>query len=142
VTDPARPVPVPDDRSAPYWDAASRHVLVVARCSRCGNLAHPPTDVCPHCRRTEPGFVFEAVSGRGKVRSWTVLHQSSLPGFGADLPFVLVDVELVEQPELRLIGRLVDGPAAPLRAGSPVVVAFEDIADGVSVPAFALEAGA
>jgi uncharacterized OB-fold protein len=133
---------VPDERSAPYWEAAARHVLVVARCARCGNLAHPPADVCPHCRSTEPGFAWEPVSGRGTVRSWTVMHQSSLPGFDADLPFVLVDVELVEQPELRLIGRLVDGAGAPLRAGAPVTVAFEDLGDGVSVPAFALEAGA
>ena len=32
------------------------------------------------------------MSGRGVVRSWTVVRQSFLPGF--DVPFVLVDVEL------------------------------------------------
>jgi hypothetical protein len=63
-----------------------------------------------------------------------------LPGFDADLPFVLVDVELDEQPDLRLIGRLLDGPGAPLRAGARVAAAFEDLGDGVSVPAFTLEA--
>ena len=36
------------------------------------------------------------------------MRQSFLPGF--DVPFVLVDVELLVQADLRLIGRLVDGP--------------------------------
>ena len=134
----SRPLPVPDERSAPYWAAAATHVLVIARCSVCGNLTHPPDTVCPHCHSSDPGWVFEPVSGRGAVRSWTVMRQSALPGFDADLPFVLVDVELVEQPELRLIGRLLDGPGAPLRLGAPVSVAFEDVADGVAVPAFVL----
>lgn len=65
------------------------------------------------------------------------MHSSFLPGF--EVPFVLVDVELTVQEELRLIGRLVDGPTAPLRLGAPVRVVFEDLAPGVAVPAFALE---
>ena len=40
------------------------------------------------------------------------------------MPFVLVDVELDDQAELRLIGRLVDGVAAPLSLGARVVAAF------------------
>jgi uncharacterized OB-fold protein len=94
--------------------------------------------ICPHCRSTSAGFAFEPVSGRGVVRSWTVVRQSFLPGFDGDVPFVLVDVELVEQPELRLIGRLMDGVDAPLQLGARVVVAFEDVAPEVAVPAFAL----
>ena len=138
--EPPRPVPVPDDRSAPFWRAAADHALVVARCSRCGGWTHPPEVVCPHCRSTDPDYTFEPVSGRGAVRSWTVMRQSALSGFAADLPFVLVDVELAEQPELRLIGRLLDGVHAPLRLGAPVTVAFEDLPDGMAVPAFVLDA--
>jgi len=78
-----------------------------------------------------------AVGGRIRPRSSA---QSALSGFAADLPFVLVDVELAEQPELRLIGRLLDGVHAPLRLGAPVTVAFEDLPDGMAVPAFVLDA--
>ena len=105
----------------------------------CQKFCLPPDVVCPHCRTTEPNFGFEPVSGRGVVRAWTVVRQSFLPGFDADLPFVLVDVELDDQPELRLIGRLIDGPDVPLRQGARVGPAFEDIAPGVSIPAFRLE---
>ncbi|MBX6388498.1 MAG: OB-fold domain-containing protein [Frankia sp.] len=135
-----RPVPVPDETSAPYWAAAARHELVIARCARCRMFTHPPDLTCPHCGSTDPGFTFEPVSGRGVVRSWTVVHQSFLPGF--EVPFVLVDVELAEQPELRLIGRLLDGPGAGPRLGDPVTVAFEDVAADVAVPAFRLAVAA
>jgi uncharacterized protein len=135
----ARPLPIPDELSAPYWQAAAQHVLVIARCSHCAVLVHPPDVVCPHCHCTDPQYEFVPVSGKATVKSWTVMRQSFLPGFNDDLPFVLVDVELVEQPDLRMIGRLLDGPSAPLHLGAPVGVAFEDVAEGVAVPAFALE---
>jgi uncharacterized OB-fold protein len=138
-----RPVPVPDELSAPYWAAAARHELVVAQCSRCGSLALPPGQVCPGCGSTEPEYAWRLASGRGTVASWTIVRQSFLPGFAADLPFMLVDVELAEQPGLRMIGRLLDGPDAPVRLGAPVTAAFEDLAtegdsERVAVPAFRL----
>ena len=133
-----RPLPAPDDRSREFWTAAARHSLVLARCARCATFCHPPDATCPHCGSIDPAFEFVPVDGFGSVRSWTVVRQSFLTGF--DTPFVLVDVELTAQPDLRLIGRLVDGPAAPLHLGAPVRVTFEDVAPGVAVPAFALEA--
>ena len=136
-----RPLPVPDETSAPFWSAAADHVLTVARCGHCDRFTMPPDVVCPHCHASDPGFEFTPVSGRGSVRSWTVVRQALLPGFDDDLPFVLVDVELVEQADLRLIGRLLDGPGA-LGAGlyvdAAVAVTFEDLAPGVAIPAFEL----
>ena len=84
------------------WHVA-RDAAQYSRAARCGL----PGSAAPPIR----GFEFTAVSGRGIVRSWTVVRQAFLPGFDSDLPFVLVDVELVEQEELRLIGRLLDGVA-------------------------------
>jgi uncharacterized OB-fold protein len=140
--DAARPLPVPDEQSAPFWQAAADHVLALARCTRCGSFALPPGVACPHCHSTDPAYAFEPVNRGGRVQSWTVMRQSFLPGFDDDVPFVLVDVELDVQEGLRMIGRLLDGPDAPLRLDDRVAVAFEDLAPGVSVPAFALEARA
>jgi uncharacterized OB-fold protein len=131
-----RPLPVPDELSAPYWAAAARHELTVARCGQCATLTMPPDVVCTTCGSTDPGFEFVAVSGRGLVRSWTVVRQSFLPGF--DVPFVLVDVELSEQSDLRLVGRLVDGVEGDLHLGAQVTAVFEDLAAGIAVPAFEL----
>lgn len=132
-----RPLPVPDEVSAPFWAATARHELTVARCARCQAYTIPPGQTCPHCHSTDPAFAFEPVSGDGTVRSWAVVRQSFLPGFETSLPYLLVDVELAEQAELRLIGRLLDGPDAPVTLGAPVHVAFEDL-PGASVPAFTL----
>jgi len=132
-----RPVPVPDEVSAEFWTAAAAHRFILARCARCGRLSHPPDTVCPQCGSVDPAFAFEPVDGGGTIRSWTVMRQSFLPGF--DVPFVLVDVELLAQVDLRLIGRLIDGPDVPLRVGAPVRMVFEDLMPGVAVPAFELE---
>jgi uncharacterized OB-fold protein len=102
-------------------------------------FTHPPDVVCPHCHSTEPGFSFTPVSGRGTVRSWTIMRQSFLPGFDDDVPFLLVDVELVEQPDLRIIGRLMDGPTADIQIGTFVRLTFENLTSDIAVPAFALE---
>ena len=88
-----------------------------------GARAAAPSPIRPmpcagHCGSADPGFDFVEVDGAGTVRSWTVMRQSFLPGFDDDVPFVLVDVELAAAPDIRLIGRLLDGPAAPLRAGA------------------------
>jgi hypothetical protein len=141
MTGTTRPVPVPDEVSAPFWEAAARHVLALARCASCGAFTHPPDAECRACGSAEPGFEFVEVDGAGTVRSWTVVRQSFLPGFDDDVPFVLVDVELADAPGIRLIGRLLDGPAASLRAGMAATLAFEDLGPGVSVPAFELASG-
>jgi uncharacterized OB-fold protein len=133
----ARPVPVADEISAPFWAATARHELALARCSRCGTYAHPPDVVCPRCGSADPDFRFASVDGDGVIRSWTVMRQSFLPGF--DVPFVLVDVELDAQPDLRLIGRLMSGETPGLRQGARVRLAFEDLASDVAIPAFELQ---
>lgn len=134
----ARPLPVPDERSRDYWKAAAAHKLALARCARCGTMSLPPDMACPHCGSTDPGFEFVPVRGAGSVRSWTIVRQSFLPGFADDLPFVLVDVELDDQPNVRMIGRLLDGPEAPVQAGDAVDVAFEDVTAEMAIPAFVL----
>lgn len=131
---PGHVLPVPDEMSEPYWEACARHELALARCSSCGTIAHPPDVTCPGCHSLDPRFTWEKVSGNGKVRSWTVIRHSFLSGF--ELPFLLVDVQLDDHPQVRLIGRLVDGPEAALQLGDPVTVTFDDLAPGVAVPAF------
>lgn len=127
-------LPVPDEMSAPYWQACARHELKLARCSDCGAFSHPPDVTCPNCHSLEPQFAFEPVSGRGNVMTWILVRHSFLGGF--ELPFLLVDVQLDEHPHIRLIGRLIDGPDTVLKIGDSVTVAFDDLAPGVAVPAF------
>jgi uncharacterized OB-fold protein len=116
-------LPVADEMSAAYWDACARHVLTLPRCSDCGEFTLPPDISCPNCQSLDPRFAFEEVSGRGTIRTWTVIRHSFLSGF--DLPFLLVD-----------------GPDTPIRIGDAVAVTFDDLAPGVAVPAFTLAGAA
>jgi uncharacterized OB-fold protein len=131
---PDRVLPVPDEASAPYWAACAEQVLKLPRCSQCRAFAFPPDITCPNCHSLEPAYAFEEVSGRGAVRTWTVVRRSFLGGF--DLPFTLVDVQLDDHPHIRLIGQFVDGSDAPIEPGDPVEVVFQDLAAGVAIPAF------
>ena len=134
-----RPAPVPDGDSAPYWRAAREGVLALAHCRRCTRATHPPLPVCPHCHSTEPGWEFRPVDGRGVLASWTVLRQAFLPGFAEEVPIVLADVAMHGHGDLRLIGRLLDGPEADLHLGAAVTAVFERLDDGTAVFAFELE---
>lgn len=137
----AKPIPVPDDLTGPYWAAAKDHRLAIQRCSVCGHYSHPPALVCPECNVLDPSFRFETVSGRGRVVSWTVFHTALVQGFDEDVPWVNVLVELEEQAGLHVYARLVDGVGAPIAEGSPVEVVFQDITAEIALPQFKLKRG-
>jgi uncharacterized OB-fold protein len=67
-----------------------------------------------------------------------VCHPPVLPAFQERVPYVVVLVELDEDPSLRLVGNLLDCPAEKIRIGSPVRVAFEDLGDGIVLPQWRL----
>lgn len=132
----ARPVPVPDALSAGYWKAAASHQLVLARCARCQRFSHPPAAVCGECGAFAHHLSYKAVSGSGVVRSWTIVRQALLPGFEKLVPYVLVDVEMDAQQGLRMTGRWLESVEDQPAPGDKVAVQFEDLAEGISVPAF------
>jgi uncharacterized protein len=138
LTDAPKPLPVPDPLSSGYWSAAARAEFALPRCGVCHRYAMPPAAVCPECGSTDPGFAAEPAATGGTVRSWTVVRDAFLPGFASDVPYLLVDVELDAQPDLRMIGRLVDGAEASVGAGDRVTITFDRLAADVMVPAFAL----
>lgn len=131
-----KPIPVPDPLSEGFWSAAASHVLAIQRCTDCGWYAYPPNVVCGNCLSPEPSFHYQPVSGRGRVKTWTVVHQAFLPGFAADVPYVVADVELEEQEGLRMVTRLGGARHGDIAIGLPVEVAFDDVAAGVAVPHF------
>lgn len=134
----ARPAPEPDDLTRPYWEAARNGRSVLPRCSSCGRFDLPPDIVCRRCGSTNPCWTWEPVSGRGALRSWTVARQAFLPGI--DTPYVLADVELDEQDDLRTIARLDGAEPDALRIGDRVVTDFEPAGEW-AVPVFRLVEG-
>jgi uncharacterized OB-fold protein len=112
-----------DERSAAFFAAAARDVLLIRRCAGCRRWLDPAATACTGCGADDPPW--EPAAGRGTLVSW-----AGLPGDDAG---VLALVELDEGPWLRT--RL-EGADATLRAGLRVAAAFVHPAEGESYPVF------
>lgn len=116
-----RPAPPPTPRAAEYWRSGADGVLRIARCAPCGTYIHPPRPLCPQCHSADVAFA--PVSGKGTVYSFTVNRYQWTPAL--EPPYVLAEVDLAEQPGLRLLTAVVGCPVDAVRIGMPVTVAFE-----------------
>ncbi len=127
-----RPLPVPSELSAPFWEACRRHELIIQRCQNCNAFRFPPAILCPEC--LSEAVEWTRVSGRGKIFSFVVFHRVYHPAFQADLPYTVALVELEEGP--RLISNIVGCPPDRVTCDMPVDVVFEDVTGEVTLPKF------
>jgi uncharacterized OB-fold protein len=127
-----KPLPRPTEDSAPYWEAARQGELRMQRCSDCGHIRFPPSLLCARCLSDRCEWT--RLSGRGRVFSWIVVHQSQHPAFNADAPYNVVIVELEEGP--RLHSTLVDCSTERIAIDMPVEVVFDRINDEITLPKF------
>ncbi|NIM69817.1 MAG: hypothetical protein GTN86_04160 [Xanthomonadales bacterium] len=133
----ARPVPRPTPATAPFWAACREHRLLLQRCPACQAYQFYPRTLCSACLAHEPEWV--AASGRGSVRSFTVIRHPVSPAFADEVPYVLALVRLDEGPTLMSVLR--HCAPADVTIGMPVEVAFEERRDEVSLPVFRPAAG-
>jgi uncharacterized OB-fold protein len=126
------PIPAVTALDEHFWHGGATGRLLILRCAACATWLHPPTPVCRGCGSGEVRP--QPVSGRGRVRTFTVNHQQWFPALPP--PYVIAIVELVEQPSLQLLTRLVDCEPDAVRIGLPVRVRFERHGD-VHLPLFA-----
>jgi len=130
-----RPLPLPDEDTAFFWDGCRDGKLLILRCNDCGTYIHLPKPGCWSCGSTN--LAPAQVSGRGVIHTYTVNH-TPLPGF--DPPYAIVLVELEEQKGLRLVTNLLDVAADEITIGTPVEVEFQKVSDDVTLPFFRLAA--
>jgi uncharacterized OB-fold protein len=70
----------------------------------------------------------------GTVSSWCRFHQVYFEGFGEDVPYTVIVVELEEGP--RLFSNLVEAPEGEIEIGLPVEVMFDDVTPEVTLVKF------
>jgi uncharacterized OB-fold protein len=116
----ARKLPQVTRETEAFWTGGKDGRLLIQQCTSCGRYQHPPLPLCPKCR-TET-LASSPVSGRGRVKTFTVNHQQWLPG--QDGTFIFAAVELAEQPELYVFSNVLAAPEA-VRSGLAVTVCFE-----------------
>jgi uncharacterized OB-fold protein len=127
-----RPLPVEDDDSYPYWQAAREHRLALPRCDDCGKICFPPRARCPACLSDR--MTWDDMSGRGSVYSFCTVCVPVVRG--VEPPYVVAQVELEEQAGLRVIANILDCPPSDVRIGMAVEVCFEDLDDDIALPQF------
>jgi uncharacterized OB-fold protein len=120
-----RVVPAPVGPNAEFYAFLARGELRLQRCQGCGEFRHPPRHRCPACGSRDATWA--AVSGHGRLFSWTVTHRPVDPAFSP--PYVVAIIELDEGP--RLVGNVRDLVPADLVLDLPLVVDVEPVSDTV-----------
>jgi uncharacterized OB-fold protein len=119
-------LPRPSELDVQFFRAAtSSGALHVQKCTECSDHHHPPRMFCPVC--FSGSYVFDAVSGRGKVYSHTVSHYTTEKAWKEQVPWTTIVVELDEGP--RLVGTARGIEPADVVIGLPVRVVPEKVND-------------
>jgi len=125
-------LPIPDDYTRTWWDAAAERRLLIVRCAACGEAHYYPRSFCPRCGAEE--VAWEEASGLATLYTWSVVHQNDLPPFRDKVPYVAAIVDLAEGP--RMMTNVVDTEPSSLRVGMALRVDFEELDDGFHIPVF------
>jgi uncharacterized OB-fold protein len=107
--------------NAPFSGGVPAGKLLRQRCESCGCVPSYPRVACPRC--FEPLLWFEA-SGRGTIRTFSVLQRTHSQKYEEHLPIVLVRVELEDGGEL--ISTLVGDDRLEAGIGAAVQFAGSD----------------
>ncbi len=129
-----KPIPVPDQVTAPFWEATNRGALAIQHCESCEYYIHPPEALCPRCQT--PDLAFREVSGRARVYTHTIVRDNVTQGFAEDEPYVIGIIELVEQERLVLVANVVGIAPEDVQIGMPVRVTFERLNETIALPQF------
>jgi uncharacterized OB-fold protein len=131
-----RPIPVPDQWTKPFWDAAKRESLELQRCQSCGHFQHPPYPTCVNCMSID--LKFEAVGGTGSIYAYTIMYHDGDKRFAGAVPYASIIVELDDAPGALMAGNLLDAPYTEAKVGRRVEVVFEPLNDDITLPLFRL----
>lgn len=131
----AKPLPVADAESFPFWEGCKEGRLLAQRCRQCGLWRWPPSGVCPSCYSWEADW--QPLTGRGVVHTFVVAHRAFHPGFTADVPYVIAHVTLDgTEDHVTMISNLVGCPWEEVKVGMPVEVFFEKATEELTLPKF------
>jgi uncharacterized protein len=110
-----------------FWEGLQAGKFLAPRCKGCGELFFPPRSHCPEC--LNDSFVWEKLSGKGILHSWTELFFVQ-PEF--DAPFLLGLVDLAEGIG-RIITRISGETADGLYIGMPLAIRVSNHSDGMAL---------
>jgi uncharacterized protein len=92
------PGPIATAISSPFWAAVRRGELALQRCTDCERWIFYPRAHCPHCWGAR--LSWQTASGRGVVKSFSVIHRPGHVAWTAATPYVIALIELAEGPTM------------------------------------------
>ncbi len=132
-----KPVPVPDEISAPFFAGTREGKLMLQHCTACGTWSFPVRERCPHCFAAK--LEWRQSSGRGTLYTFTIMHQVMNPGFASSVPYNVAQVDLEEG--VRMVSNVVGIDNKALRVGMKLEAVFEVAGEDVRIPKFRPVAG-
>ena len=117
------PRPLSPELTKPFWEAAKRHELAMPRCQKCDKFFFYPREECPRCASQDIGWA--TVSGKGRLHTYTIVHQVANAAFRDDAPHVYAVIQLDEGP--RMISNMVECAHEDLQVDMPVVAVYDDV---------------
>jgi len=130
VREATKPVPLEDDLSRPFREAALEGGLLIQRCRSCGSHQFYPRRHCVTCFARDPQWV--EASGAARLHTFSVVRRTADRAFADDVPYVFAVVELAEGP--RMTVNVVDTPLDELRCDMPMRIVFSRQADDLVLP--------
>lgn len=130
----SKPIPAPDEVTRPFWEAVNEKRLVAQFCKNCGKYQHPPDEVCAKCGQRDLEFL--ELSGKGKIYSWQIMHDTRVRLMQEYQPFIIAVVECDESPDVWHLTNLPGSSPGEFTIGDAVEVEFEEIRPGKFIPQF------
>ena len=127
-----KPLPKPSKDTKEFWEGCKRGELLMQRCTDCGTYRFFPRPMCHACNSLN--LKWSRVSGKGKVFSWVVCNRAFHPAFSEDVPYIVVNVQLYEQEDLRISGPLVGVTPEDTKPSMPVEVFFDRVTEDFTLP--------
>jgi len=127
-----KPLPRPTEETREFWEGCKRGELLMQRCKNCGTYRFFPRPMCHLCNSLDREWA--KVSGKGKLFSWVVCNRAFHPAFVDDVPYIVANVQLDEQDDLRISGNLIDISPEDVEPFMRVEVFFERVTEDFALP--------
>lgn len=127
-----KPLPVIQEFTKPFWEAAKDSKLLVQNCNSCKLPIFFPRDRCPECWSQDLNWT--EASGKGEVFAFSITYEGVEKAFVEDLPIVLAWIDLPEG--IRMQSNIIDCDPETVKIGMAVEVTFRKATDDIFLPYF------
>ncbi len=128
-----KPLPEFRPETKPYWDACSRHELVLPRSKSTNEFFFYPRALSPGEEMSED-IEWVKASGRAKVWTYAIHHMGPTKAYKGEPPYVVALVETEEG--VKMMTNVVECDPKDVHIGMEVEVVFDDVTPEVTLPKF------